>query len=302
MDSSAEQFQSNQLCGSLIFNDESKAFVYHCNKCECKFATGCGLEVHFVYEHTNKADGAMKNSDVGLVGENDAVSIKIDANDLLSDEGAEEEIAILSENSGKSVGISKIKSQKRKRTAPAPNVFYCDMCPGERFSNFSKIRQHMKCHSAKKSPKQCQICGEYSICLALHLEQMHGIKNLRNYECGYCDVTFTTNDARLVHERSHTNEPQRHQCPECHRSFRTPGELRQHQNSMHFNHRPYVCVLCDKPFPSRQYLRIHQLSHGEKVYECTYCAKKFKSSAAKRWHERKIHESSQCQRLEIELA
>lgn len=285
MDSSGEK--SHRICGTLFFNEKSNAFVYRCNQCECKFATGCGLEVHFLYEHTNKANDTAKNMDTNLA-EADGDSIEMDANEL-------DVIAI--------TNVTKRKKRNRNSNAVASEskIFYCDICPDESFRRLKSVRQHMKCHAEKKLPTHCEICGAASISYELHVKEVHPIKQPRIFECDYCDARFTTNDARLTHTRKHTNEPQPYQCDKCPRSFRRPIELRQHTNSMHTNRRPYVCVLCDKRFASRQYLRSHQQSHGEKVFECKYCAKKFKTSATKRWHERKIHEIGNCLRLQIQF-
>lgn len=297
-----------QICGVLVLND-SNAFVYRCRKCDCEFSTGCGLEVHFLYEHMDKANN-INNSSWHLTAE-EGISIEIDEQNSTFNKNTEEinaNIELPALNTPNSPKIHKArkkkKTQNRKSTAvAATKVFYCDMCPGESsFSSLRSIRKHMECHLSNEIPKQCKICGEYSISYEKHLKEVHAIEN--PYECNYCiDAAFNTDDRRLAHERKHTNGPQpfKHHCNECQRSFRTPGELQQHSNSIHSFLRPFICDLCGKKFPSKQYIRLHLHSHGEKRFECKYCGKKFKTNANKRGHERKIHETSNLQRLKIEF-
>lgn len=267
MDFSDEE--NHQICGVLILN-ESNAFVYRCRKCNCEFSTGCGLEVHFLYEHMDKSNG-INNSSWDLTAKED-VFIEIDEHNLSGNENISRSPKI-----GKARKRNKKKTQKQNSTTvAAAKVFYCDMCPGESFSNLRSIRKHMN--------------------------EVHTIEN--PYECDYCGATFKTDGRRLAHQRKHTNEPQpfKHQCTECERHpFRTPGELQQHFHSIHSFIRPYICDLCGKTYSSKQYIRLHLQSHGEKRFECKYCAKKFKTNANKRGHERKIHETSNTQRLEIEF-
>lgn len=238
MDSPVEE--DHQICGIVILKD-SNAFVYRCRKCDCEFATGCGFEVHFLYEHMDKTDD-LTNSDLYSIADDD-VSVEIVELDSSFEENTEGDEADIDEISSDSFEVPAKRRRTQKQNVSAgvagdtAKVFYCDMCSGESFSSLRSLREHMECHLTNKAPGQSEICDEHSINYEKNLEGVHDIEN-----------PYEIDGQRLVHERKHTNAPQsfKHQCNECERAFRTPGELQQHTNSIHSFIRPFACHFCGK--------------------------------------------------------
>lgn len=210
-------------------------------------------------------------------------------------------------------------NNKRKRNGKTPAVlFYCDMCPSNiiNFKCKEKLKQHMKLHIKKKLKKMCMICMNVPLNYEKHMKMKHTIKP---YKCDFCDASFKNNCNRVIHMRTHTGERPflcqscgksfksqdtrhkhnlrmhlkmlPHQCTECNRTFICPSQLQEHKFALHSNARPFVCETCGNCYSTKKYLRKHKQSHGEKKNPCKYCEKKFKTSEARRWHERTVHKA-----------
>lgn len=122
----------------------------------------------------------------------------------------------------------------------------------------------------------------------------------KQFQCTWCEKSFTTNTFLDVHLRTHTSELS-YPCNACDRSFISRANLSRHQIS-HRGERPYKCPVCEKSFVIRSKLKIHLRNHtGERPYQCSECEKTFTSHTYLTLHQKthaqeRSFQCNQCQK------
>ena len=104
---------------------------------------------------------------------------------------------------------------------------------------------------------------------------MHTGKN--QYQCSYCDKSFSDNGNLLTHMRTHTVE-NAYECNKCKMFFPHNSQLKSHMKK-HTLESPYQCHTCNKPFLQNCDLISHMKMHTEnKILHCHLCDKNFADS------------------------
>lgn len=346
--------QMEHACGFLLYN--LNTFIYCCKRCHNEFGSGADLEQHILLEHQDEKkhiegifvnDGFLdtalnvppnateevttddcKSTEQMLYKSEDDDDEKATVDKQETDEVFSVQVVELTSTSlpkeesvpltEASIKVSDGTKRRRKVTAnprQMKGTFFCEMCPDQKFSTLDIVRQHMKRHILNKVRKQCPKCHIKPRNLEKHMYVNHTEE--RPYKCEFCDLSYRTNNSRVIHMRSHTGERPflcatcgksfrsqdvrnkhhmrvhskrlPHSCTRCERSFMNPSQLQDHVYAFHSDARPYTCEICGNSYSTRKYLSRHRQSHGEKIHSCKYCEKKFKTTETRRWHERTVH-------------
>lgn len=110
--------------------------------------------------------------------------------------------------------------------------------------------------------------------LKTHISKVH--ERAEERICDICARIFKSKEGFQDHMVSHREkEEPRVQCTHCGIWLKNKGSLNKHVK-MH-TEKPQTCKICHKVKPTRSALKNHmQIVHGEAIYECTICGKKFK--------------------------
>eukprot|EP00095_Tigriopus_kingsejongensis_P006993 maker-scaffold430_size173499-snap-gene-0.37 protein:Tk06993 transcript:maker-scaffold430_size173499-snap-gene-0.37-mRNA-1 annotation:"PREDICTED: uncharacterized protein LOC593001" len=175
------------------------------------------------------------------------------------------------------------ESSAGARTSNGSGQYPC-LEPGCRYQSHSlKVhREHMRRVHARK-PFLCAQCGQAFMTkasLTSHVDARH-VGVVTRISCDLCSMVFKRKSSLNTHRREqHEMSPQARQvqCPICQQSFRGRKNLRKHTQSIHARASGAPqCTYCPKGFSKRNGLVVHERIHtGEKPYECTTCAIKFK--------------------------
>ena len=120
-------------------------------------------------------------------------------------------------------------------------------------------------------------------------------KEVKRFNCNFCEKSYGTSYTLNRHVRSHTGE-RPFQCEQCEKSFTDMSYLRPHIMKVHnkISEKRDVklkCDICDKYFSSRMTLKTHNLLHiGEKTFDCELCDKTFETKSNLNDHVTNIHE------------
>lgn len=136
------------------------------------------------------------------------------------------------------------------------------------------------------------------------------------FTCERCNKNFTSKALLSAHIANNCSDaaavnPDR-QCPYCGKQFRSAATLENHKR-VHTREKPFTCDLCAKPFRTKGNLLEHKRVHnnslwlikseskcagdvaagngggggaGDRRFQCTYCAKPFRTYTALLNHER----------------
>ena len=108
----------------------------------------------------------------------------------------------------------------------------------------------------------------------------------KNFPCPYCDKVLQTKAGMDYHLMSHTgHKPVL--CSLCGAAFKSKQLLDQHF-VIHTNtsELPHKCDVCGRTYLTATRLRAHKKTHGEKIYQCEFCAHKFVMSKDLKKHMR----------------
>ena len=113
--------------------------------------------------------------------------------------------------------------------------------------------------------------------------KVHEKAHQQIFECGQCDLVFTSRKDRAVHRKTHTSFKCRFQ--DCEKTFATNSGMRRHRK-LHTAEQSFLCSVCAKTFKSKRLLDSHMNVHGEKNYPCDKCRKVFRYERTLEMHKR----------------
>ncbi|KAK0163888.1 hypothetical protein PV328_002573 [Microctonus aethiopoides] len=161
-----------------------------------------------------------------------------------------------------------------KRRCSDKTVWECKSC-SRIFPKRAALLSHERTHNNEQMGIECDKCGKKLAnknSLKYHTKSMHTTE--RPYVCQFCDESYVSKEARLIHERIHTGE-RPYICKLCNMQYRCSSNLSQHMK-VHSKIRPYVCQYCDKSFTRKGAMTVHERIHtGIKPFACDVCDKKF---------------------------
>ena len=130
-----------------------------------------------------------------------------------------------------------------------------------------KKKQQPK-RQAVESRYQCDVCDRKYIQKS-HLN--HHVKSVhlgsRPYQCGTCNMTFSTKQTLVVHIRIHTGSKP-YKCIRCGENWRTISHLHRHYRKYHFMVAKEHCEYCDLSYFHEDDLEYHMKSKHKKKLFC----------------------------------
>ncbi|XP_065219569.1 zinc finger protein 91-like [Planococcus citri] len=156
--------------------------------------------------------------------------------------------------------------------------FKCSDC-GKRFLNQATLKEHRVSHLNVK-PFQCDICGKSlsrASRLRIHLK-VHSARNSTNFQkchtCKSCGFVSFSSERLLEHNvKTHNNSEndsktsilhKLYRCEFCDNCYEMPSLLHSHRetHAPDTTENPFVCGLCNGYFKTYSRLVTHKLSHG----------------------------------------
>lgn len=150
--------------------------------------------------------------------------------------------------------------------------------------------KHMHDLHIRKPLLSCPYCGDTyksDSGLHYHISQYH--KELKSFECNFCE--FTTTQKGLLRRHLERHNPEKSFiCPQCGRTCYSLHSLKRHQ-IIHTNDRPWKCDLCEKAYKRKEKLKQHKTKFHENRtdYECPLCTEEFFRNESLRQHLVKCH-------------
>lgn len=158
-----------------------------------------------------------------------------------------------------------ILQQHIKRHFETGEKYSCPKCP-QKFKSWSEIFYHSSVHTTERK-FICDICSKaFKAKRDLRNHKIrHETKDVKNFQCSYCNVKLKSRYTLNRHILIHTGE-KRFQCTYCQRAFTQKNELNKHLRS-HIGENTYKCDhgKCSEAFRLLSELRIHQQVHYEKT-------------------------------------
>ncbi len=178
-------------------------------------------------------------------------------------------------------------SQHLKNEDLLTQLFQCNECCDEKFTNFSQWKAHTK-------PHKCQVPGcNYRNAIRTkvseHYEMAH--TNERRHKCTKCPLAFNQQQALRKHVRVVHDKIRKFTCSYCGFRFAARNNLVKHERR-HTNEKPFHCDQCDQSFSTNIKLKVHRMDHtGEKPFVCDHCGFRTKTKADLKSHLRIMHSS-----------
>ncbi|XP_069356730.1 zinc finger protein 729-like [Maniola hyperantus] len=138
------------------------------------------------------------------------------------------------------------------------NLWICDKCPDQKFSNKQQLMKHCLTHKPLARMWKCLQCSMAFEAL-WRLQQHVFAKHLdyRPNKCDLCDKSFHKLSDLKKHEDIH-NDIRRHKCTLCDRKFTDKSNLKKHM-LLHSKIKPFACIGCQARFTQIASLKRHQL-------------------------------------------
>lgn len=119
-----------------------------------------------------------------------------------------------------------------------------------------------------------------------HMRVHLGVKP---HECDECPMRFTNKTELNKHKDRRHSDVRKFLCSKCGKAFKTQGGCRDHMQT-HSDVRAYDCNVCGRSFARRDTHRVHMNIHTDnRPFKCRLCDGGFHSNAARRAHEKSIH-------------
>lgn len=218
-------------------------------------------------------------------------------------------------------GLVRHKREKHNINVEDILEYSCSHCPRS-FSCTKRLSVHMSRVHKKRKQKpdtyKCRVCDDLyfhgRLSRQSHENEQHKNPETGQYDCMYCERTYTCISHLELHLLSHTKK-KNHYCDVCGKgfgrithlevhalihtdqkdfvctlctgkSFKTLLSLKRHISYIHTDRPRYPCELCDKTFKDSSDRRRHRWSHGgyEKKFQCPVCEKKFYENKLLRNH------------------
>ncbi|XP_019637300.1 PREDICTED: zinc finger protein 879-like [Branchiostoma belcheri] len=122
----------------------------------------------------------------------------------------------------------------------------------------------------------------------VHQHQL-SVGHQRTHKCRHCDFTTHWQKNLILHEKRHSETEKYISCEICRKDV-PKSTYRRHRER---HSRKFTCSTCSKTFPEKGLLKIHtDFTHDNKVLQCSYCDKTFRSYAGYMMH-RYVHVSDE---------
>ncbi|XP_037043069.1 histone H4 transcription factor [Bradysia coprophila] len=175
-------------------------------------------------------------------------------------------------NCGKSFTVIAIFADHR-RTHTKQKQCGCPNC-GTLFRNFSKFYDHFR-RQAATNEFQCSQCLKYFFSMELLRNHQH--VHVNRYKCTMCDMTTSSPSGLVQHVRYRHVKEKPFACTLCDYGAVYKHDLDKHMLALHNNDETlYECQECEYNTNKLHILRKHfKDHHGERVYACHICPKKY---------------------------
>ena len=144
--------------------------------------------------------------------------------------------------------------------------------------------------SSKQKAIECPTCNRPFVSRSIVNDYMHKKKKYtypKSYKCEVCLKCFASKSSLVMHTRTHTGEKP-FACATCGKRFATKSVLQNHE-ATHSDERKFKCEVCPdhRGFKTKNDLGRHMVYHYDPKHSCVKCSKKFYTSSALRWHEKR---------------
>jgi len=175
-------------------------------------------------------------------------------------------------------------SNNHRKSSLGEKLYSCSQCE-KRFSAQKKLRRHMNIHTSRYKCRECGRCCQSNNALVVHWRSHSEEKS---FECTVCSKRYFTTSDLARHSRFHTGEKP-YECRLCDKAFSRAGTLnshmRVHTGDRHTEKDCYSCTQCGKRFSRQNELCRHVNIHSGR-YKCGECGRCCRSSTALAIHRR----------------
>ncbi|KAI5631434.1 hypothetical protein NE865_15848 [Phthorimaea operculella] len=168
--------------------------------------------------------------------------------------------------------------------------YICEICDMG-FINKHRLKNHQRIHETGEF--QCAFCEKTfttKVRLMCHEKYTHNTNARYTTNCPNCNKTFNSYYQRNRHMYAeHNTVAATYKCNICEKNFILKSKLTSHIKKVHLMERNHICPECGQGFFIKQSLDEHMIRHtGERVFKCTVCHKAYARKKTLREHMR-IH-------------